>query len=57
MEIEKADDNRKEARPKSGRAQQQQPSQEFVVVTGLSGAGKTQAVHCLEAHLDRHIPG
>jgi len=48
MEIEKDDNNRKEARSKSMRAAQQQPSQEFVVVTGLSGAGKTQAVHCLE---------
>jgi UPF0042 nucleotide-binding protein len=24
------------------------PPQEFVIVTGLSGAGKTQAIHCLE---------
>lgn len=28
--------------------QKRKPPQDFVVVTGLSGAGKTQAVHCLE---------
>ena len=27
---------------------QEKPPQYFVVITGLSGAGKTQAVHCLE---------
>ncbi|MHB0937662.1 MAG: RNase adapter RapZ [Armatimonadota bacterium] len=45
MPTEKPD-NQKQARPKAERAQQ--PPQEFVIVTGLSGAGKTQAVHCLE---------
>jgi UPF0042 nucleotide-binding protein len=45
MQTEKPD-NQRQARSKSARAQQ--PPQEFVIVTGLSGAGKTQAVHCLE---------
>jgi len=46
MQSEKPE-KRKRAQPKTERAQQQ-PPQEFVIVTGLSGAGKTQAVHCLE---------
>lgn len=46
MQIEQPE-NRKQARPR-GEQGQSSPSQEFVIVTGLSGAGKTQAVHCLE---------
>jgi len=40
-------EHRKHTRSKAERVEQP-PSQEFVIVTGLSGAGKTQAVHCLE---------
>lgn len=47
MHTEKRDDNRV-GHPRADKDKQPLAPQEFIIVTGLSGAGKTQAVHCLE---------